>query len=189
MAVTFKYRFLGLYGIVAAAVLLVGCSSGKPAPPVNAVAIQPSPISVQEGEDTQVQDGGWKIPLPEDREQIRQSFSDAESEDGKHVTLAITELAPKDEVFFTQVPSDAASPNSLLSGLLKLEFIQELRVREKAYCYLIYARRAKTDEQTGKPSPIGQMFVYRILDKDGDGKFETLSADASRVSVPEWAAK
>ncbi|MEZ5422882.1 MAG: hypothetical protein R2682_07280 [Pyrinomonadaceae bacterium] len=180
---------LKLYGVVAVAVLLVGCSLGKPAPPANEAAIRISPVSVQEGKDAQVRNGGWMIPLPENREQIRQSFSDAESEDGKPVKIAITDLVPKDVFFFTQTPSDAASPNSLLSGLLKLELIQELRVRAKTYCYLIYARRTKTDEQTGKPSPIGQMFVYRILDKDGDGKFETLSADDSRALVPEWAAK
>jgi hypothetical protein len=185
---------LKLYSILAFAVCFAGCSSAKTASAENELAIKFSPTptpqsSVEESKDDSVKNENWQIPLLKNRKQTRISFSDTKSEDGKPVRLMITDYAPKNEVFFTQVPSGSVSPNRLLSGLLKLEFIEELRVKEKIFGYVVFARATKTDEKTGKPSPFGQMFVYRIIDKDGDGKFETLLADDSKILVPQWVSK
>lgn len=80
-------------------------------------------------------------------------------------------------------PFTSEEERQLVGGVLKLLFITEFSVNGKVYSYDIGARIAKPANHADE---IG--FGYRIVDFDGDGKFETmLTDDDIELKVPSWA--
>jgi hypothetical protein len=112
-----------------------------------------------------------------------------DSEDGKKVEVERVIYGSRKLFFFEMEMSSRSRETQSNNELLKLESVYEFKVKKRAFFYSIFARQAKPDAQIGRPIPAMHMFVYRILDKDGDGKFETLVSDDSKIIVPKWASE
>jgi hypothetical protein len=123
------------------------------------------------------------IPLPTEK-QIRSKLIDyRKSEDGKPVKVSITNYASKNDFFFKQEP---INPRNTYKTF-RLVWIDEFKVNEKIFGYMVFAQESKPSEQSNANSSYEHKSVYRCYDFNGDGKFEYLTDDGMEVpSVPKW---
>jgi len=191
MRVYFGYK---IFGFVIFAVLGFCCSTVNTTLLNNKLEINTSvtpipPDSLQKYEAKFVKEEGWEIPLPEKRKATRTIEREAKSENGTSVKRMLTVYIPIDAFFFQREPYASGLDKEMTTGLLRLQAIYELKVKEKIYGYTIYAQKTALDEQTRKSVPSGKIFFYQCFDTDGDGKFETLVTDQSGISVPDWVTQ
>jgi hypothetical protein len=183
-----------LCSILVFAILTVGCSpvstSSRNEESGMKYSSNPTPNnSRQENEAKALKQESCKIPLLEKRIKIRTYVTNLNSEDGKLIKVTTTAYDSKGELFFTREAPTAEHAAELNYGWLKLEWLEELKVKDKIFGYLIFVRGAKPDEKTKKPLLDKHMFVYRCVDFDGDGTFESILTDtAKELLVPKWAA-
>lgn len=72
-------------------------------------------------------------------------------------------------------------------GKIKISSFRELKFNGKTFAYLLNAQRTKFEKDEKKYLPIGIVFIFSYLDKDGDGKFETfLGNPGEDLYIPEW---
>lgn len=186
------YFVFKICGFVLFAVFSFDCSTVNTSSFSNKLEtkILPSPTptdSPQNHEAKYINPDGWEIPLPEKRKKTRVIERDVKTEDGKIAKRTLTIYSPTDDFFFHR--ESFSQDSEITTGLLKLQGIYELKVKEKVYGYTIYAQKTIPDEQTGKHTSIGPTFFYQCFDTDGDGKFETLVTDTSGMLIPSWASQ
>jgi hypothetical protein len=133
---------------------------------------------------------GWPIPMPENKEQVRVTETTASTESGEKVAIEITDYAPLGE--FAYASELSAYPHleaRARDGLLLLQLISQLKYNNKIYGYSVFSAPGTKDVKTGMVKRNGHMFVYRLFDSDGDGRFETMITDSSPFKIPAWTLK
>ena len=181
---------LNKYSLLGFIIILVGCSYANTGAlkDRSEIKLSSTPSSViQDSDSKYIKETGWQVPLPEKKKIVKTSKATIDSESGKHVEIVITAYAPIDDFLFRIEPDNPYQKKGLFDEVLKLESIEEIKVKERIFWYTIFARKAKFGEQKSNNISHEHAFVYRILDKDGDGKFETLLTDSSKILVPQWA--
>ena len=107
-----------------------------------------------------------------------------DSEGGGNGKVTITYYKPTTNFIYNE---DPVQGTVLVRGDLEVVDFIENKVKEKIFAYTIFARKAKVSQGSmDNNSSHDHTFVYRILDKDGDGKFETLLTDSSKILIPKW---
>jgi len=84
---------------------------------------------------------------------------------------------------FTDEPFRSIGANY---GTIKISNVQQFSRNGATFAYLVFAQRTVYDPADRTYSGTGITFFYAFVDRDGDGKFETLLRDA-KIVVPEWA--
>jgi hypothetical protein len=130
---------------------------------------------------------GWQIPSPEKKEQVRKKTKSLNSDEGDAFEVTLTYYVPTERFIYREKPLND-NQIILVKGELELFDFIEYRVKDKIFAYTIFARRYKIDQPNDNSSH-EHKFVYRILDSNGDGKFETLLTDNSELLVPQWILK
>jgi hypothetical protein len=186
------FRSFQLYSILLFIAFFVGCRNSQTNSPSN---IAPSPTS-QSAEELKTVKGrvvrkdGWKVPMPPKRRLTDTVVETVASENGKAVKVKRTTYLPLEDFIYTDEPFTPEEAHQLSGGLRKLRYIDEFRVKEKVYAYLILVISAEPRVQANDNTAHDEHpFTYRIVDSDGDGKFETLLPDDDvELKVPAWAA-
>lgn len=143
--------------------------------------------TVQINESRSVKKEGWQLPKAEKQKQVRKTVIDSYLENGDKIKVTTTDYAPIKD-FFTEEPFASLGKNQAFR-LTKINLIRESKVNGKIFCYTIFAKATKPNEKTGKPIAVGSDFIYQYVDRDGDGKFETLVTDGSVYPVPSWVTQ
>lgn len=178
-----KLTFITLLTLV-----FVGCSTVETTSLNEERAIETSPTQTDSNQNNQagIIESGWQIPLPEKKRTLKKSIVTRVSEDGKNIKVTTTECAPINDFIYEEKLTDYQK-TKLISGELQLKTFIENKVNEKIFWYTIFAKQTESNEQKSDNSSHNHIFVYRIVDKDGDGKFETRVSDSSEILVPKWA--
>ncbi|MBK8151092.1 MAG: hypothetical protein IPK58_23535 [Acidobacteria bacterium] len=113
-------------------------------------------------------------------------MKNSSSEQGKLVQVLINTFTPKDSVFYKE--EFFANGVTRLYGELVLTRFKEYRANDKVYSFLISSKNRETVAQVNVRDH-NEMLLYRIVDSDGDGTFETLFDENREVAVPNWASK
>lgn len=137
-----------------------------------------------------INDAGWPIPMPEKKAQVRVRETTGSAESGEQIAIEISDYAPEGEFAY---PSELTGYPHLEArakdGLLLLQMISELKCNNRIYGYSVFSAPGEKDAQTGTVKRKGHMFVYRLFDSDGDGRFETMITDSSSFKIPAWVLK
>jgi hypothetical protein len=184
------FRSFQIYSILLLITFIMGCRTVQPNSSGNKAEITPSPRpKLVDNSKTAggrvVRKDGWKVPMPTKKKLFESIVDSVASNNGKAVKVTKNTYVTEEEDFiFTNDPFTSEEERQLVGGLLKLLFIKEFRVNGKVYAYDIGVRIAKPANHIDE---IG--FGYRIVDFDGDGKFETMLPDDDvELKVPAWAA-
>jgi hypothetical protein len=137
-----------------------------------------------DGEGRIIKEAGWQVPAPKEKKKIRTNIISMAAEDGRKVDVSITEYVHEKDVLYTETPVPGTT---LVRGALRLANFSELKVKEKIFLYTIFARPVRPQEESNDNSSHDHMFVYQIVDRNGDSIFETLLIGKSKFLVPNWA--
>lgn len=126
---------------------------------------------------------GWAVPKAPDMVKSGMKEQKMKGEDGKEHNVVFTSY--NSEKGFELSPEDIGAPSVRYSVFGVMEF-NELSINKKIFGYtmMIYPKK---DAQGGNKVP-GASIFHSILDKDGDGVFET-SAYGRITQIPAWALK
>ncbi len=127
---------------------------------------------------------GWHVPETVNTRKAAPRAETLNSEQGKSVQVSITAFTPIDTVLYEE--PFFANGVTQLYGELVLKRFDEYRANDKVYSILITAKNRETTAQKNVNAH-NEMLVYRIVDSDGDGTFETLFDEDRDVPVPLWA--
>jgi hypothetical protein len=134
-----------------------------------------------------INDTGWQIPQIKNTTAGEPKIEEMLSVDGRRFNVRKTFFTPNETISYTE---DGFSENvTRLHGKLKLVRFQEFKLKEKVFLYSILAREFDENKQANNNHMHKEMFIYQILDSDGDGKFETLIDNDSDVLIPKWATE
>jgi hypothetical protein len=131
---------------------------------------------------------GWHIPVPPKAKKGPSEKIVLTTVDGKKVTVVQTTFVSLGEYQFARGAADKEQQDYLGRGQLRLVSIKERRVEAHIFSYVILARRINHSGGDSGRSAREHHFFYKIEDKDGDGKFESLFPGDSDNLVPRWAA-
>lgn len=134
-----------------------------------------------------VNEEGWQIPPREKRRKLRERVIDMLSEDGKNFKVTITQYVPIGGFIYSEESLLNEQKTTQLRGNLSMAGFTEFKLKEKVFLYTIMAITRKPETQKGDNTTHERHFGYQIVDRDGDGKFETLITDKSKFLVPAWA--
>jgi hypothetical protein len=188
-------QILFKFGIIWCAIVLAhvaGCSLNNTASVLNAVEKESSNDMklqkvAQENDGKIIKEEGWTIPKPEKQKLVRISNTDSRLESGGKVKVTTTDYSPVKD-FLTEEPIVSMGKGHVY-GVTKIDLIRESKVNNKSFCYTVFVSSVKVGEKAGKSWPTGSPFLYQYIDRDGDGKFETLLTDASKFAVPDWLSQ
>lgn len=137
-----------------------------------------------------INESGWPTPSPADftlRSKIEKTIK---SVDGRPIRVDSKYMAPTGESVYLAPPMpDGVS--SRVQGELDQMGLSEFSVKGKVYLYelTVQPHFYKSSAPNSSNAINGLVFIFQIVDEDGDGKFETLFDRRSDVSVPHWASK
>ncbi len=183
----------GLEILVKTFTFLLSCGLGSLILLFSACSDQPSPKNRQAGTPpsavVRLENGafinrdGWFVPdtAKKNTWKATSDLKNTNTEQGKPVQVSITTFNPNSQVFYDE-PFFAKGVTQLY-GELELKRFEEYRANDKVYSFLITAKNRKLEV-----SDHNEMMVYRIVDTDGDGTFETLFDEHRDVPVPMWAS-
>lgn len=126
----------------------------------------------------------WRLTLPTKKKVLRVRTEMLTSADGRTVKVTITDYKPVGD-FITNRPFESVRLNESF-GACKIEMLSELKVGDKIFGYSMIARSAESDEKTNESARTALNFIYRHVDADGDGKFETHIGNYTELVVPAW---
>jgi hypothetical protein len=132
---------------------------------------------------------GWHVPLPGNVKKGPKKAFRMTSASGKQVDAVDTTMIFSDDYRFTFGSMTEEQKSYLNQGELKLVALKELRVGRNVFAYVIMAENAETGMKMSGNEPHQHPFFYKIVDQDGDGKFETLYPGDSDNLVPDWASR
>lgn len=134
-----------------------------------------------------INETGWHVPLlPKAKKGLKEVVRKT-SVGQKEVNVIVSTLLPLDNYRFTFGSMTYEQKAYLGESEMRLVALKELRVGKKIFSYVITAEKIGHDTPISANEPHGHPFLYKILDKDGDGKFETLFPGHSDNLVPKWA--
>lgn len=147
----------------------------------------PTPPNLPQNDDGRiVKEEGWQIPSPKEKREIGTKLIDMISEDRKSVRVMTTNYAPVEKTIYSEKTDDARV--TLVRDNLILGNFVEYKAKGKVFLYTIFARRPMSEKQEIGSSN-EKIFVYQIVDRDGDGKFETLLIKNSKFLTPSWVSR
>lgn len=188
MKVFFRVR---ISYIVIFAVFHLGCSTATTTSLKDETGINfsptPAPKNFNNDEGIILKEKGWQIPSPRKKQKSKIKESIMKSEDGKDIKVTATFYTPIENFIYEENPLDANGEVILVHGKLKLMNFVEIKVEENVFLYTISARKTEAKEPIYNSTSHNHIFGYQIVDRDGDGKFETLLTDGSKFLVPVWA--
>ncbi|QQS39702.1 MAG: hypothetical protein IPM63_09965 [Acidobacteriota bacterium] len=132
-----------------------------------------------------VRKDGWLIPIPKDGKKVGKTIVTLEDASGNEIPVVYTSFLPASEVQFILKASKVEERNRLVEGKFLLRGYKEMRTPTGIFGYIIIARRIAPLEPTERISYTN--IVFHIVDFDGNGSFETLITDSSRLVVPSWS--
>lgn len=138
-----------------------------------------------DGSDRIIKPSGWRVPSRNDTRIGDQSVETAAAADGTRTEVKGAYFTPTNEIVYEEMPVEGAL--SKVQDELKLIHFRELSLKGRVYLYEITARKYASIGQLNNNASHEEIFTYRILDNDGDGKFETLvTKPDSKVMIPKW---
>lgn len=169
--------------------LLDGCSS----PQAEYLEIS-TPTPLNDGNESKrytefINKEGWHVPLPPESKNGPKNMIRSTSASGSEVDVVVIVMVNFKNYRFTYGTMNEEQKNYLGEGELKLVALKELRVGRNVFAYVIMAETIDNGMKMSGNEPHQHPFLYRIFDRDGDGKFETLFPGDSDNFVPEWACK
>lgn len=174
-------------------VLLTGYLSACSSPRSDFVEMPiPTPSNTNSGSKKYtefINNEGWHVPLPPEAKKGPKSVIRLTSASGAKVDVVVTVFVGFSNYHFTYGSMTEEQKDYLGQGGLKLVALKELRIGRNVYAYVILAEKAEADMKMSGNESRQHPFFYRIFDRDGDGKFETLFPGNSDNLVPEWASK
>lgn len=130
---------------------------------------------------------GWHVPVPPDLAEGPTSKSRMSLANGNEVDVTIAWMKWSGEYFFNYGGGDAIKKFGLSENRLKLTSLRQLRVGKKVFAYVVMYEKTSSDDHHRSNSGIRHpSLMYKIRDKDGDGKFEELFPGDSDGFVPDW---
>ena len=183
---------IGISSLVIFTAFCIGCSTinilSLSAGPVLHVAAVPTPQNLPQDTDGRiVKEEGWQIPSPKEKKEIGTKLIDMISEGGKNVKVTTTNYAPVGKIVYSEKTDDPRV--TLVRDNLILGNFVEYKAKGKVFLYTIFARRPNTEKQENGNSSREKIFVYQIVDRDGDGKFETLLINSTKFLTPYWVTR
>ncbi len=132
----------------------------------------------------QAKASGWQVPPP-NRDVVRKSVADMQTTTGKQVKVTSTDYS-----YAYENPWSYSEDFRDLRGPVKLEsvFFSEYSGKGRVFMYSIMAKEVRAPPVSNRV-PHEDSFVYKIMDADGDGIFETLLGDYDEIIVPNWVVK
>lgn len=126
-----------------------------------------------------INEDGWELPK---KKIVVSTENITEIVDGKKLNRVLVRYELK-ERFFTENPLTFVNNQNF--GMIELRNLMAFKGKnQKPYCYSSIAQQAKKDEETNKFVSFGVGFIYRLCDKDGDGKYET--NPLKDFPIPDW---
>lgn len=130
---------------------------------------------------------GWHVPVPPDLADGPTSKSRMSVANGNEVYVTIAWMKWSGEYYFNYGGGDAIKKFGLSENRLKLTSLRQLRVGKKVFAYVVMFEKTSSDDHDRSNSGIRHpSSMYKIRDKDGDGKFEELFPGDSDGVVPDW---
>lgn len=132
---------------------------------------------------------GWHVPMPQRMKKGPENTLHSKSVDGSEILVTATTMVGFREYRFTQGAQELVRNGYPDLGELRLVALKQLSVSGKIFSYVIMAESLKqeTSSMVGNAHS-RRPFYYKILDSDGDGKFETLYPGNSDNIVPGWVS-
>jgi hypothetical protein len=133
-------------------------------------------------------DLGWTVPLRTPAKALTVTKIENTTQNGRKVTVSAEDLEIPGIVTFRYGPMNNEQEKYLGSSELSLVAIRRLSVNREVFAYVISAVRIDSnDNGTISHRPA---LMYRILDLDGDGKFESLDPGSGNFPyVPDWVTE
>ena len=160
-----------------------------------AVSVEPTPLPYSTGTPYAVRqklinESGWPIPSTVDFKLTTKSETTIRSVDGRPIRVETKHLRPNGESVYIAPPM----PNGVSSRMelaLDVDGLAEFSVKGKVYLYEIMVEpqfnRGPSSPNTNRIN--GLLFIFQLVDQDGDGKFETMFDKQADVPVPRWASR
>ncbi|MCC7307409.1 MAG: hypothetical protein IT173_07575 [Acidobacteria bacterium] len=151
--------------------------------------IEPEPsaspgISCQ-SDDVCINAEGWRLPSLEGAKASAASKETLKDSSGKNIEVETVNYVLENTS--TEEPFNLIGKNF---GKLKLSFVRQFSKNEKVFAYVIFAQRTKRDDATQSDEGTGTIFFFTFVDRDGDGKFETLvRGQKPELTVPDWTLR
>ncbi|MBS1770060.1 MAG: hypothetical protein JSS77_10395 [Acidobacteria bacterium] len=144
-------------------------------------ASQDSPV-FQRADGVWVNENGWTLPVLETREIRRRSTERLNDSFGNSVEVDVADYVPDDLVI--DEPFDLIGRKY---GKVRILSVRRFARSEKAFAYQFSAQKAAFDSETNRFEGSGLIFIYFLVDEDGDGKFEAFLGDQRLpLIVPRW---
>ncbi|MCZ2390843.1 MAG: hypothetical protein LC113_07165 [Acidobacteria bacterium] len=128
---------------------------------------------------------GWRLPDLEGVKASTTAIEELKSSSGDDVDVATVNYV-LDNIFTDE-------PFSLIGadyGKLALSSVKEFSLNEKVFAYVVFAQRTRPNAVTHSYEGTGTIFFFAFVDRDGDGKFETLLRSLeSNFTVPDWTLR
>jgi hypothetical protein len=129
-----------------------------------------------------VNEEGWTVPLPTSANKHSVNIVQLSTTDKQNVNVSISSFIGLNDFRFKYGSINSEQKEYLSLDELRLVSLKEFRVGRNVFSYVIMAEKLTSKEHNFGSHP----FLYKILDKDGDGKFETLFPGDSDNLVPAW---
>ena len=181
--------------VVLVVVIISGCGKVEPSSiettKVTDLLSTPRPNeSIETGKETVLRNMDCKIPEPTVRIPIRTYFMYLPSKEGKRIKVISFAYKSKDDLFFNREATDENTNDRFENALLKLEWIEALKVRGRVFGHLVFARHATSNINTSKTTLDKHLFVYRCVDFTENGILKTILLDSTQtLTVPDWVLR
>lgn len=134
---------------------------------------------------------GWKIPSQDGASLHEKETDTRTTETGKQVKMTTAHYSSR----YDRLPSytedfyfEGSKLDYMKGKRLEIDTFMKMSVRGKVFMYSISVGKVG-HPPASNGDPHDDPFGYRILDKDGDGIFETLLHGKSDIIVPNWVLK
>ena len=133
-----------------------------------------------------VSEKGWFVPIAAKLEQKQTTKSKLNTSDGNEVGVFVDILVCLEEFRFTFGSEADMKSNNLSNKPLRLIELKRFRVHGNVFQYIVMVEKRESDVASSTNGS-RTFSLYKLLDRDGDGKFELLIQGNSDNTVPQWA--
>lgn len=153
----------------------------------------PNPKDVVRFDGTNyIKKSGWKVPSRNDTyvdDTYDQGNVKRMTENGKQVEMKTVNYLYKAPWLYSQDFYFEGRELDYMKGSLSAGHFFEMSVNGKVFMYTIGGNEKVVPPPGSNSDPHKDPFGYQIMDKDGDGIFETLLGPFDEIIVPNWVLK
>lgn len=161
-----------------------------PSPSIETSSPNPRDVVLFDGKNY-IKKSGWKTPSRNDAyivENYDQGEEERVTESGKQIrTIAILYFYKTSSLHSQDFYYKGGDLDYLKGQLESLSFM-EMSANGKVFFYSVTAQKVITPPPSNN-DPHEDPFVYKIMDADGDGTFETLIPLDRGIVVPNWVLR